>query len=248
MNGRNSKGRNAGPSPIDRQVQFEHAINVKTAAIAKICNEVVEKHNGLAAAIAAQEQVLKQIAGFTASELGKFQGETVSRFNTIARSLGGMDLNILALAEMAKEIVGQLTQTDTLFKKLHKAVADISVDHMTNEKSQTYSVALELTEAEIAEVKSSALEWYQDLVSSSFKKAQERADAQEKEALEKEAKEKAAALEAAVKAEEAAANKTEKETVESELKAASEAERSIVTDKSGGPGSAYPEGADIFGG
>lgn len=219
--------------------------------------ELIKKHNDLAAAIAAQEQVIKQMAGFTASEMGKFQGETAKHVSILARSVDGIDLNVLALAEMAKEIIGQLTQIDTVFKNLHARTRTIlanshaalsddgQVRQLTAEDLTAFNKALELSEEEIAKVRSDATDWYKNLVSSAFKTVQEKRAQAEKEALEAEAKAKAEVEAATAKAEE---EKKESEVVNAELKAAAEAERTIVTNKSGGPGAAFPEGADIFGG
>lgn len=244
------KGNGVAHQVIDMVRRIEAQQNGKIA-------ELIKKHNDLAAAIAAQEQVMKQMAGFTAAEMGKFQGETAKHVSILARSVDGIDLNVLALAEMAKEIIGQLTQIDTVFKNLHSRTRNILANghaalsddgqprQLTAEDLTAFNKALELSEEEIAKVRNDATDWYKNLVASAFKTVQEKRAQAEKEALEAEAKAKAEAEAAAAKAE---AEKTEAETVNAELKAAAEAERTIVTNKSGGPGAAFPEGADIFGG
>ncbi len=210
--------------------------------------ELVKKHNDLVASNAALEKMLQQVMGFTASEMGKHQGTITSHIGTLARSVDGLDLNVLALAELAKEMVGQLTQVDAIFKRFHETVGSLLSTHMTNEETAKYNAALELSEEEIANVRTEASEWYKKLVMSSFKTVQERRAAAEKEAAEAEAKAKEEAKAAAEAAEKAEQDKTEAAVVNGELKAASEAERTVVANQSGGPGSAFPEGADIFGG
>lgn len=222
--------------------------------------EIAKRHNDLAAAITAMEQMLKQVAGFTASEMGKFQGETASRLGILARSVDGVDLNVLALAEMAKEMIGQLAQVDTVFKKVHDATRNLlsnqygglsddgTVKAMTPEMIQEFKNVLELSEGEIANVRTEASEWYKRLVMSAFKTVQERRAAAEKEAVEAEMKAKEEAKVAAEAVEKAEQDKQESTVMNEELKAASEAERTVVATKSGGPGSEFPEGADIFGG
>lgn len=252
---------------IDKMVKLEAKLVGKHNELAKAHNallttqqELITKHNEMGAGIHALEQLVNQVAGFTASELGKFQGTSEQHIKQLARSLSGMDINLLALAEIAKEIIGQLTQVDSIFKKTHSATKNLlsnmfgalnddgQAKMMTPEMIEEFKTALELSETEIATVRVEAEAWYKRLVASSITKVHDQIDAHDKAAAELEAKQKAEAEAAALQAEEAEKAKGEKETVEAELRAASEAERSIVTNKSGGPGSAFPDGSDIFGG
>lgn len=206
---------------LDQMVKLEAKQDGKIAEIRKVCGEVVEKHNNLAAAQVAHDQVLKQVAGFTASELGKTQGNV----SIIGRSLEGIDRNVLALAELSREIIGQLTQVDALFKKLKQYDARIEV---------------ELTAEEVATIKADAEKWHKELLKSAFAAADRRIEEQRTEALQNDAAAKAAAEQAAVE--------SQKMTVESELKNAMVSDRTSVALTSGGPGSEFPEGAEIFGG
>jgi hypothetical protein len=239
-------GGNVAHQVLDRLAKFEAQWSGKQ-------NELVKKHNELASQIVAIEQIVKQVAAFTASEMGKFQGTAASHISALARSVSGLDLNILALAEMLKEVIGQLTHVDAIFKRVHVATTNIlanshgalsedgNIRELKPEDLETFKNVLELSEQDMAKVKTDAEEWYQNLIMTAFKTAQERIATQEREALEREAKEKA-------EADKVAAAAAESENVEAELKKAADAERTIVTQTSGGPGTAFPEGADIFGG
>lgn len=234
-----SGGKNGGvPHRVfDELAKFEAKWNGKQ-------NELIKKHNEMGANMAAIEQMVKQMAGFMASEMGKFQGTVAQHIGTLGRTTSGLDLNVLALAEISKEVFGQLTQIDALLKKIHSATGKLITGPVTTEALEEFNKVLDLTEEEVKDVKADAEEWYKSILQSSFQAAQERIMAAEKEALAQQKADEEAAKAAAEKAEAA----TEKETVEAELKKAAEAEKTVVANVSGGPGAAFPEGADIFGG
>jgi fructose-specific phosphotransferase system component IIB len=214
-------------------------------------NELVTKHNDMAANLAAIETMVKDIAAYTAGELGKMQGEMKATYESVGRSLGGMDMNILALAEMAKEVFGQLTQVDTLFRQLHTAfskfVANTHSDaegrvlELTPDDVASFNSALEIADVEVSRIKTEAEKWYQDVTASAFKTVREKLEKAEEERLtnEKRAKEEA---------EKVAASKAESDGIETELKGAQDIDNAISRTSSGGPGSDIPEGAEIFGG
>lgn len=219
---------------------LDEIVKIKTALVTDIgkfklevvnqLKDFAEKHNSLAAQVASLEGVLKNLMNFVASELGKGQGSFEARFISIARSIRGVDVNVLAIAEMQKEIIGQLTQIDAVFQKLRSSGNDLPID---------------LTEAEIEQVKTDAGAWYQDLLQSAFVAAQESMKRQEKAADEAYEAEQKRAKEAAEKL---AAEQTQAQSIEDELKKAAANERAVTTSTSGGPGSDFPEGAEIFGG
>lgn len=237
-------GRSSGPSPIDRIVKFEAEVAAKVNAQNKLLGEVVTKHNDLAAKIEAVEHIAKQIAAFTASEMGKFQGTVMGHIGTLGRTTQGLDLNVLAMAEILKEVVGQLTQADAIFQKLAANAATFLNNSMLD-KEKLFASCFELSEEEIATVKTEAEAWYKELLKSSFKTARESIEAAEAEAMAREQAEREAAEKAALAAQ---ADQKEEAAVEKELKDAATAERTVATSVSGGQGSPFPEGAEIFGG
>lgn len=213
-------GNNVAHQVMDKLRQFEASWQAKQ-------NELVKKHNELASQIVAIEALVKQVAGFAASEIGKFYGTMSKHIMTLGRTTQGLDLNVLALAEIMKEVIGQLTQVDAMFKKLRN--------------SDSAKNAMDLTEEDISQVKTDAESWFKDLMTSAFKTARDAIEAAEKEAVEKENKEQE-------KAAEIAFSKEEQIAIEEELKNSARLENKIATNLSGGPGSDFPEGADIFGG
>lgn len=224
-------GRNAGPSPKDKQAQFEARVLGFCSTIEKERNEMVKKHNDMASQLVAQEQMIKQMAAFMASEMGKFQGTVAQHVATLGRSTQGLDMNIFALAELCKELVGQVTQMDFIFQKI-------------GAKDNSLLGVMELSEEDRAKIKEESTRWYNQLVKSCFARAQAEIARQEEAAAEKEKAEREAAEKAALEQE----AQSEKAAVNDELKKAAEAERAIVANTSGGPGAAFPDGAEIFGG
>lgn len=242
------KGNGLSHQVLDKIVKFEASQQAKMG-------ELIAKHNSMAAQINAQEAIMKNMAAWIAQELGKAQGTHQGQIRLLRDSIGGMDLNVLALAEVCREMIGQFTQVDTVLKKLHASVEKILIDNrhgdasgrlveLTQEDIKGFRDILALSEAEIDTVKKDAQDWYADLLKASFKIAKDRIDeglAQEKAAAEAEQAAKEAADKAVVDAEES-------KVVEAELQNASAAERTVAANVSGGPGSAFPEGAEVWGG
>ena len=228
--------------------------------IVKAVSEVQAKHNDLAAHIVAVEGIAKNTAAFSASEIGKIGGASQRHFNDLDRSVNAVDLNVLALAELAKEIIGQLTQIDVLFTRLHSAtgillagsVAGLDdslpsgcVKPITPDDVLEFRKALEISGVEVTEIKTNAEKWYGDLVASAFKTVRERMEAED---AARRAKEAALAQEAKEAAEKTAVNEAEEAAVAAEIQKANADDLAIASSVSGGSGSQFPEGAEIFGG
>lgn len=214
-----SNGNGVPHRVLDQMAKFEAKWSGKLA-------EVVNKHNELAAQLTAIEGLVKNVAAFTASEMGKMGGTVERNLGYLQQAIQGIDLNTLAVGELAKELTGQLTQIDRLFARIAEKSPELSLD---------------FSDEEIEGIKEESSERYTEWVSSAFNRVRER--------LQKEDAERQAAQQQAKEAaEKAAAAQAEAQTVEEELKKASVDERGVVTATSGGPGTAFPDGADIFGG
>lgn len=193
--------------------------------------EVVEKHNELTAKLSDVEKRQQQIAVFAAQEFGKLMAQTRTTTQSLVDSIDHLDLNVLSMVEILKELFGQITQADHFFKKLaHGDLPPVPGND-----------PLELSEEEIKQVKDEAETWYNDVVASAFKKVQDRRAEEDRRRAEELKKQKEAA-------EQAAKDEQEKRTVEKELQSAAEQERGVQVVGTGGPGAAIPEGADVFGG
>lgn len=228
---------------LDELVKLQTSIVTDIGAfkteVIKAITEVSTKHNDLAAHLAAVEGVTNNVAQFAASEIGKLGGTMQQQMNIVGQATNAIDLNVLALAELMKEVIGQITQVDVIFKKLHQGVRRLATSNHLD--ISTFSDVLDLADSEIAQVKADAEKWYQQMVASSFKAVRERL---EKDDQERKAQEAAVAAEAEKKAAEVA----EASVVEAELKKAAVDELSIARHTSGGSGSPFPDGAEIFGG
>lgn len=248
---------------LDELVKFQTAIvtdigQFKTEII-KAVNEIVAKQNDLAAHMMAVEGLAKNTAAFAASEMGKMGGSIQRHLNDLDQSASAIDLNVLALAELSKEVIGQLTQVDALIGRLHAATKTmLSNSHsglnesnpgfvhtLTPEDLEAFRSALVLSDADVQEIKSTAETWYGKLVGSAFKTVRERMAAEEQARREKEA---AAAQEAKEAAEKAASDQAETKAVATEIQKANAEELAVAVTTSGGSGSPFPEGAEIFGG
>lgn len=207
-------------------------------------NEMIKKHNDQQAQIAALEAVIKNVATFAATEVAKANGTAQRQIHALMEQGDKIDMNVLVLAELAKEMIGQLTQIDALFQRLHEGTKK-ALGPPTTEALQEFDNALELAEADVAKIKEDATNWYHELVASSFKVVRQRLTDEAKAREEKATEQAKAAKEAAEKAQAAL---DESQRVESELKKAAEGDRSLTPTTSGGPGTVFPEGADIFGG
>lgn len=185
-------------------------------------NELVAKHNELAKAIQEVQAGQQKIAVFAAQEVGKLLAQQQVLARELGKSIDHLDLNVLASAEILKEIFGQLTQIDTLFNKWQA------------ESGKTIEVA----EADIEVIKKQAEDWFKDVTASAFRTIQQRREEEEKARLEAEQKAKE-------EAEKAAKDKAEAEAVEQEML---KGEAGVQQVGAGGPGSEIPDGAEVFGG
>jgi hypothetical protein len=189
--------------------------------------ELVAKHNEMAEKLAETEKRQQQIAIFSAQEFGKLMAQQQHIATEFSKSIEHIDMNVLATAEILKELFGQLVQADRFIKKVANGAT------------------LELSEDEIGEVKKEAMEWFQTTVASAFKTVREKREAEDKARLEELEKAKKEAEEAAKAAVD---SKAEAETSEKALQDAAIQERNVQTVGAGGPGADIPEGAEVFGG
>lgn len=174
--------------------------------------EMVDKHNEMAAQLAAQEKLTQQVANFAASEFGKMQARLNLYFESIDGALHHHDVNDIAAAELLKEVFGQLTQADLFFKRLAG-------------KLEGGEALLEIAEADASSIKSDTLTWYHDLVRSAFKTANEVVEQQRKAAEESR---KAEQAKVAAEKQKAAEDRAEAERMEAELQKAEGQDRGLV--------------------
>jgi hypothetical protein len=207
-------------------------------------SEVQTKHNDLAANLSAVEGMTQNIARFVASELGKMGGSVQRHLQDLDKSTSAIDLNVLALAELSKEVIGQLTQVDALISRLHEATAKVITGPKEASDLNAYNSILELSGTDVMEIKTTAEKWYGDLVASSFKTVRARMEAED---VARREREELDALKAKEAAEAAAANVAESQTMAAELLKANSSDMAVAANTSGGPGSPFPEGAEIFG-
>lgn len=224
--------------------------------IIQAVKEIADKHNNLAAHISAVEGVVNNTAAFAASEIGKLGGLSQRHFNALDQSVNAIDLNVLALAELSKEVIGQLTQVDVLITRLHSAtktllsgtfsgLADTAqVKQLVPADILRFKEVLEFSAVEVIEIKTTAEKWYSDLVASAFKTVRARIDAEDKARQEKEA---VLAQEAKQAAEKTEADMSEAKVVQAEVQKATAEDLAVVAATSGGSGSPFPVGAEIFG-
>ncbi len=191
--------------------------------------ELTNKHNNLVTQVEGMNQALRQIVKLATAQLGSFEGRQQAAINEFDRTMTGLDRNVLALAEMMKEVFGQLEQTDFFFARLSEKVAGANL--------------LLLSPEDQILLKAQALEHYKDVTAAAFERVRVR--------LVDEAKEHAAKAESEQRAKEAAeklaADAEEAERVRLACEQAEKVDRSGVTE-SGGAGATIPDGADIFGG
>jgi hypothetical protein len=208
--------------------------NVSRAAIIKEANEIIDSMREklfveVNEIVGKVDTLAKQVASYAAVECGK-----IGTMNTInAESIDKLDDNILCMANIMKEVFGQLSQIDEMLKLL-----DLKPDGKPLEERVDPDV-----------IRKAATAWYEDIVADGFRKVQAAKEAASK--ARQEAREKAAAEAAAAKEKEIAAMAVEKDRTEAA--AAQEAlnkaeEPSLVPAGAAGPGSDIPEGAEVFGG
>jgi hypothetical protein len=214
MNNKKKSGPNVAHRMLDEMAKFEAGMSAKMA-------ELVAKHNEITAKQAALEGALKNIASAIGNQFAVLFADRDVRDKEYAGALSGLDLNILALAEMMKEVFCQLRKTDV---------------YIDNDGSPSNEA--------VEKIKEEGEKWMEEVTKSAFKVVQDRLTA--------EAEVRKAAFEAEKKAKEEAAKaeveKTEAQSVEAELRNAETVDRAVVAATSGGGGSVYPEGAEIFGG
>lgn len=232
---------------------LDEIVKLKTAVITdigqfkieiiKTVKEIAEKHNELAAQIVAVEGLARNTAAFAASEIGKLGGTSHRHFAALDESVNAIDLNVLALAELAKEVIGQLTQIDAIFTKLSDKLKFLLGNNtaVQSQIDKAFMFSLE----EVSQIKASAEKWYGELVASSFKTVKAKIEAEEIARREKEAVE---AQEAKAAAEKITLDEVETQTVTTELQNANLTDLTVAPTVSGGSGSSFPEGAEIFGG
>lgn len=189
--------------------------------------QIIERHNEMAANVAACEQMLRTLLTTVGSEIGMLKANFELLVRESDRMWAGLDRNVLALAEIIKEIFGQLSRFDFFFQKMSSAAR----------------VSLRLDEDESARLQIDASRWYQQVTAQAFETVRTRFAEEEQKRMAQ-----AVAEEAARKAaEQAAVDTDERNRVEAELRSAAASDRS-VTVEIGGAGAPIPDGADIFGG
>jgi hypothetical protein len=212
------KGKGVAHKILDDMAKFEVRWTAKQ-------EEIVAKHNDLVTHMAGLEAAIKSIGSAAGTEIAKLVTGQELRDREFGGALSGLDLNILAMAEIVKEIFGQLSQIDTLFDRIFSK-ADLGAS---------------LSEDDRTGIKAKAEEWLKQVTISAFSTVQNRfaAEAKARQEAEQAAKEEA---------EKAASAKQEAERVEKELQQAEATDRSLVGTTTGGAGTSFPEGADIWGG
>lgn len=192
--------------------------------VQKFANEWAEKHNTL-------NQHVEEIKRLSATEFGKLWGNQ----QLFADSNEGMDRNVMALAELAKDVFLRLELSDRIVKKLAEKL-NISLDDIAPDLEEVKAAATATYKEVVKEAMSAAVE--------TIRKNQEAMAEQRRLAQEEMAK----AIEEQKKAEaEALAAAEEAKKAESALRGA-EADDVSNIQQAGGAGVDVPEGAQVFGG
>ncbi len=158
--------------------------------------------------------------------LAKMVGGQQAQLSILAASGEGIDRNVLAMAEMMKEVFGQLTMIDEMLKAL-----EFTRDNKPLE---------DLVDSDL--VKTTALAWYRDVLKSSFELVDKKLkDHQEAQAAAEAEKARAAAAPAELQV---SVDQQERESMEEELAGASPIALSAPTKVE----PHIPEGTQIFGG
>lgn len=199
-----------------------------TDRVSKTLEDLVQKHNLLAKAIQECQENTQKLSIFAAQELGKSNAMQQVLARELGDSVNKLDLNVMAMVEILKEVFGQLSQIDSMF-----AAMDIRV----NDKPIAEAVDVEA-------IKIAAERWFKECVTSAFHTVHARMREQEekRQAEAKQAEEAQAVAEKIIK------DEREKALVETELKNAEIADHTITGSIPGGPGAEVPEGAEVFGG
>lgn len=209
---------------LDEMHKFQVSVSQKLS-------EVVEKHNELAAKIAGLEAVCKNVMQFSASEIGKLQAHQQLVNQEIGISMSRMDMNVLALAEMTKDIFIKMQESEAQILNLRDALIDNPEDNFA-----AILNCMNLDDERYEQVKSCALSLRDAYMKAAFKKVQDEIEAEDKKRSED-----------IEKAQKEAESKAEADTVEKELQRADALDKGISLSVAG-PGSSFPEGAEIFGG
>jgi hypothetical protein len=221
---------------IKRTVKHDYESSVKilvekqdalTHAFENKMKEMATKHNSMAAAVQACEDLMKRVVAAVSSEIGQMMGRMQVISQECDRTLTGMDRNVLALAEISQEVFGQLSQVDFFLRKL----------------AGTANMSLDTTETEAGAIKEEAVRWYKEVTVAAFERVSETLEKDAQERVAQQAAEQTAKEEA----EKAALEVEEQDRVEEEMKNATREERSVAATL-GGPGVAIPDGVDVFGG
>lgn len=232
----NGKGNGSGVAhrALDQMVKLQTEIFTKLGTFevewTKRQNELINKHNEIVAKVVALETLVNNIASFSAGELGKLAGISSQNFRWLADSCMDSQSNVMALSEMTKQVVGHLTQVDVLIQKTSKGEP------------------ISLSGEDLDGIKASSEQWYQKLLNDAFAVVRTRMEAEEAARVAAQKSAEAAELRAKEEMEKTAANAAEAQAIETELKNAGISERTSISNKSGGQGSSFPEGAEIFGG
>lgn len=183
----------------------------------KVQKQLVDKHNEMAAQLAAVEQLVNNVAKFSAGEFGKMQAKLNFWFQSVDAALHHHDVNHLAASEIMKEIFGQLTQVDFYLKKAF----GFTISGAPEESDKWFSLDSE----EVEKIKTEATEWFDSVLASAFKTANESVNRQRQEADEarkKEQEERAAAMQ------KEADDKSEAARMEAELQNAEKQDRGVA--------------------
>lgn len=199
----------------ERAAKNKDGVGAMIASIAgqtqKFIHEWSEKHNQLA-------KLVDSVFRIATTEVGKIWANE----QRLVESLDHVDINVLAVAELNRDVYARFAKYDALLEKLREMAE------------------LPLPEGEAADaIELAGKGLYTEAIKAAFAAVLERRkqeDEEKKAAMEKAAADAKAAEEA----------KTEAEKAEAALMAA---EKEVVTDATaGGPGVDIPEGATVFGG
>lgn len=122
-------------------------------------NEVIEKFNQMANSVELLKEMQQKIATFAAGEFGKLAAQQQMVVQQFGNSLEHLDMNVLATAEILREVFGQLSQVDDVLKRV--------------------SPDIEMDDEKIESLKAQATEWMREVTSAAFIVVQQRKVAEE---------------------------------------------------------------------
>lgn len=202
-NNRSLNGTRPNKQPTIRELVIDFAKKWE-----KTQKELVDKHNDMAAQLAAQEQLLENLGKFTAKEFGETQAKLNLWFSSVEGALHHHDVSHLASAEILKEIFGQLTQIEHFLQKI------------------SGSISLELSTEDLEQIKTKASEWFNSVIKSAFFTANNEVDRQKREAEESR---KIEMERIAAEKNKAAEDKTEAERIEEEFQRSELQDRGLLS-------------------